>query len=111
MSLIFSEDARDGSQTPVLVRLVKFGRRNTCIIQLLPKLLELMLVFDGAMDVAWMTVDRTTIGVSVFNGRMACLNSLLREWEVSTRDGVEVGFFNLKLRHDASFFNVTLIQG
>jgi hypothetical protein len=62
----------------------------------------LRLVFDREVNVAWMTVDWSSVCVSVFNSGVAGLNRLLREWDVSTRDGVKVRllFCNLKLGHD-----------
>ena len=92
VSLFFSEDTCDRCQTPILVRLVKFGRRNASIVQLLPKLLQLELVFDREVNVRRVVVHWSAIRVSVFKSSMAGLNSLLREWEISTRDGVEVSF-------------------
>lgn len=106
MSLIFGENTCDRGQAPILVRLMEFGRRDACIVQLLTERFELLLVLDREVNVRRMVVHRTAIRISVFNCGVAGLNRLLREWEVSARDGVEVRlvrFCNLELRHDASF--------
>lgn len=106
MSLIFSEDARDRSQAPVLVRFMELGRLDACVVQLLAKRFELRFVLDREVNVRRMVVSRSSICVGVFNGCVAGLNCLLREWEVSTRDGIEIMFLlfdNLELSHDASF--------
>lgn len=34
----------------------------------------------------------TTMEIGMFNGGMASLNSLLREWDVAARDCVQIGF-------------------
>lgn len=104
--MFFGEDTCDRSQTPILVWLVKLGRSHASIVQLLPKLLELVLVLDRQVNVAWVTIDRPAKLICVFNSGVTGLNSLLRKWEVFTRNGVEVRLwcfcFNLKLRHDIS---------
>jgi len=105
MSLVFGEDACDRGQSPFLVRLVKFGCRNACIVQLLAERFKLRLVFDREVNVRRVVIHWSAIRVGVFNGSVAGLNSLLREWEVSARDGVEVRllrFGNLELMHDIS---------
>jgi hypothetical protein len=42
------------------------------------------------VDVGGMVVCRATIQVSVLDGCVCSLHGLLREWDVSARDGVEV---------------------
>ena len=69
---------------------MEFGRRDACIVQLLAERFELRLVLDREVNVRRVAVHGSAIRVSVFNGGVAGLNRLLREWEVSTRDGVEV---------------------
>lgn len=77
---------------------------DTCIVQLLAERFKLRLVFDREVNVRRVVIHWSAIRVGVFNSGVAGLNSLLREWEVSTRDGVEIcfrGFVgNLELGHD-----------
>jgi hypothetical protein len=42
------------------------------------------------VDVGGMVVGRATVQVSVLDGCVGSLHGLLREWDVSARDGVEV---------------------
>lgn len=110
MTLFFSEDTCDRSETPIHIRFVKFGRRDTSIVQLLPKLLELIGVLDREMNVRRVVIHWSAIRVSVFNSGMAGLNCLLREWDIATGDCVQVSLWcwarNLELSHDASFMIV-----
>jgi len=55
---------------------------------------------DSQVQVRGVMVRRAAILVGVFNGGVASLNSLLREWDIAARDGVQVGLGgNLRL-HD-----------
>jgi hypothetical protein len=49
------------------------------------------LVSRRQLDVRRMMIVRTTMLVSVLNGGVASLNSLLREWEIAAGDCVEIG--------------------
>ncbi len=85
---------------------MELGRGNACVVQILAKRLELRFVLDGEVNVRRMKIFRSAIRVGMFNGCMAGLNCLLREWDVAAADGVEVRLLrleNLKLGHDASF--------
>lgn len=55
-----------------------------------PKSFETELVANGQRDVAWVMVGRATEGVSVFNGGMAGLNGLVREWDIAAGDAVQI---------------------
>lgn len=58
------------------------------------------LVANGQVDEGGMMVGRATELIGVFNGGVAGLNSLLREWDVAARDGVQVRLLDLLLGHD-----------
>jgi hypothetical protein len=50
------------------------------------------------MDVRRMMIGWATIFVCMLNSGMPGLNSLLREWEIAARNGVEISLFgNLRL--------------
>jgi hypothetical protein len=81
---------------------VELGSEDASFVQVVTKLLEAMLISNGTVNERWVMVSRATKCVSVFEGSMTCLNSLLREGEISTRDGIkECRFYNLRI-HDAS---------
>jgi hypothetical protein len=96
IAILFSENASNRSQSPIFVRFVELGSWDSILIERGAKLFQLLLVSNGEMDVRRMMVSRATKSVCVFDGGMASLNSLLREWDVSARDGVQVGFGNLQ---------------
>jgi hypothetical protein len=104
MSLVFGEDACDRGKSPVLIRLMKFGCKDACVVQLLAKRFKLRLVFDREVNVRRMKIFRSAVRISVFNSGVAGLNSLLREWEVSARECVKIMLWcfigNLELGHD-----------
>lgn len=104
MSLVFGEDACDRSKSPVLIRLVKFSCMDACIVQPLAERFKLRLVFDREMNVRRVVIHWSAIRIGVFNSGVAGLNSLLREWEVSARDGVHIVLWsfvgNLELSHN-----------
>lgn len=66
---------------------------------------KLRFVANRQMDVGGMIVGRATVEIGVFNGGVTGLNSLLREWDVAARDGVQVRLGsvtgNLRIAHDA----------
>ena len=100
MSLFLGEDAGDGSETPVLVGLVELGGLDSCSVKHVTACLERFFVSDSQVQVRGVMVRRAAILVGVFNGGVASLNSLLREWDIAARDGVQVGLGgNLRL-HD-----------
>jgi hypothetical protein len=83
----------DSSQTPILVGLVEFGRLDAARVQLMTELLKMSLVANGKMDKGRMTVSRTTVEISVLDSSVSCLYSLLRDREITVRDGIHVSFF------------------
>ncbi len=95
MSLRFVEDAGDGGQSPVLIRFMKLCGLDASSMQRRLELVKRSDVPTGQMNVGRVMVRRSTIGVSMFKGSVASLNSLLREWEVAARDGVKVVLVNL----------------
>ncbi len=98
MPLVFSEEAGDGCQTPVLVRLVELGCVDVKGVERALQFLELSFVSGSKVDVRRMVVDRTTVEIRVLDGSMASLHGLLREWDIAARDGIKVGF----ALHDSS---------
>jgi hypothetical protein len=90
VTVILSEDAGDGSETPVLVRLVELGRADTSVMETGTEGLELRRVASGQVNVGGVLVGRATEQVRVFNGCMSSLHGLLRERNVAARDGVQV---------------------
>ena len=92
MTSFFGEKTRDRSQAPVLVRLVEFSGLNTVTMQICAKSLKRRGIASRQVNVRRMVVTGTTIFVGIFNGRMACLNSLLREWDIAAGDRVQVRF-------------------
>ena len=78
---------------------MELSRVHACTLKARAKLFQLVLVANGEVNVRGMVVGRTTIGVGVLHGGMACLDSLLREWDIAARDCVEVVFGGLGL-HD-----------
>ena len=99
MALLLSEAASDCGETPVLVRLVEFGRLDAMLMQACTELRQLMLITGSQVDVRGVVVGRATVEVSVFDASMGGLNGLLHEWDVAARDGVQVRLGNLQ--HDA----------
>jgi hypothetical protein len=89
-ALFLREDTSDGGETPVLIRFFKFGSRNADRGKTRAKLDQLMLITNGEVNVGRVMISRTAELVGVLDGSMRCLNSLLREWNVATRDGVEI---------------------
>ena len=78
---------------------MELGRLNPLLVQTRTELRQLVLIAGSQVDVRGVVVGRATVEVSVFNGRMASLNRLLREWEIAARDGVQVVLADLRL-HD-----------
>lgn len=110
MPILFSENASDSSQSPIFVRFVELGSWDSIRIERSTKLFKLLLVSNSEMDIRGMVVSRATESVCVFDSGMAGLNSLLREWDVSARDGVQVGFSLGNLQHDNSVVVVNLFS-
>lgn len=101
--LLFGQDAGDGRQAPVLVRFVKLGGVDAQAFKASTKSHQLLLITNSQVDVGRVVVGRATEGVSVLNGCVSGLNSLLREWEIAARDRVQVGLVgNLQLGHDGA---------
>jgi hypothetical protein len=98
--LIFCEQAGDGREAPVLVRLMKFRGGNSGFVQRRTQSFKRMLVAGRKIDVARMVVGRATELESVFNGGVAGLNSLLREWEIAAGDRVQVRLAEVLGLHD-----------
>jgi hypothetical protein len=94
------QDARDGGEAPVLVRLVELGCQPASGLESGAKLLKLTLVLAREMDVRGMLVERSTVEIGVFDRCMSSLHGLLREREVAARDGVKVRLKVLRLDHD-----------
>lgn len=86
MPLVFSQEAGDGSQTPVLVRLVELGCADVVGMEQALQFLELSFVSGGKVDVRRMVVGRATVEIRVLDGGMASLHGLLREWDIAARD-------------------------
>lgn len=97
MPLVFSEDARDCGESPILVRLVEFGRANTCRMKCITQHFEASLVANRQVDITGVVIGGATKLISVFNGGVAGLNRLLREREIAARDGVKVSLEVLQL--------------
>lgn len=97
MSLVFSKNAGDGGQTPVLVWLMKFRRSNACRVKGITQHFEASLVANRQMDVRGMVIGGATILVGMFNGGVGSLNGLLREWDIAARNGIQVSFEVLQL--------------
>lgn len=97
MPVLFGQAARDGRQTPVLVRFVKLGRADACALETRTDHFQLALVTDGEVDVRGMVVGRATELIGVFDGCVRSLNGLLREWDIAARDRVQVRLGNLGL--------------
>lgn len=91
VAVFFSHARRDGSETPVLVRLVEFGSGMPECLKLRLKCQQLRLIARRQMDVAGMVIARATMGICVFDCCMSSLHSLLRERNVSSGDSVEIG--------------------
>ena len=92
MALFFGKNARDSRQAPVLIRLFEMRSTNSSGFKTRAKFYKLLLVANSQMDNARMVVGRATVLIGVFNCGMCALNSLLRDWDVAARDGVQVKF-------------------
>jgi hypothetical protein len=90
VALVFGEQAGDGRQAPILVRLMEFRGWNSGFVQRRTQSFKRMLVAGRKIDVARMVVGRATELIGVFNSGVAGLNSLLREWEIAAGDRVQV---------------------
>jgi hypothetical protein len=101
MSLRFSKKAGDSRQTPIHVGFVKFSRLNTLIVKRAAQPLEMTLVSNSQVNVRGVVVVRSTELVSKLYCRVPGLYGLLRLGNVSTGDGVQICFGNLRL-HDFS---------
>jgi hypothetical protein len=97
--LLLGEQAGDGSEPPLLVRLVKLRGGNADVVEARAQVLERVLVSTGQGDVGGVVVGRATMLVGVLNGGVTGLNGPLRDGEIAARDGVQVGFVDLRL-HD-----------
>ena len=89
-SIILSEDTSDCGETPVLIRFVELGCTNADRGKARAKFDQLRLITNGEVNVGRVKVSRTAELVGVLDGSMRCLNGLLRERNVATRDGVKV---------------------
>ena len=98
MPLVFSEDAGNCGESPVLVWFRKFGRANTCRVKRVTQHFEASLVANRQVDITGMVIGWATKLIGVFNGCVGSLHGLLREWDVAARDGVKVSL-NLLLLH------------
>lgn len=94
-ALLFGQDAGNGCQAPVLIRLVKLSRFDAQALQAGTKSCQLELITNCEVDVGRMEVRRTTILVRVLYCSMSCLHGLVREWEIAARDGVQVSVIGL----------------
>jgi hypothetical protein len=95
VTLFFVKQARDCSETPIHVGLMKLCRGDASIVETGTQLFKRMLVAGRQVDVGRVMVGGATELIGVFNGGVASLNSLLRDWEISAADGVEVGLADL----------------
>lgn len=104
-TLFLGQDAGDCGETPALVRLVELGAADALVTKTGTDRLELSDVASSHMDERGVVIDRTAEGVSVFNGGVASLNSLLREWDIAAGDCVQVrlGFSGLSDSRFAQF--------
>ena len=98
-SLILAQLTGDGSQTPVLVGLVKLSGVNTFFVKFRLQRLEIRFVSNSKVDQRWVMVRWTTMTVSVFDCGMPCLNSLLRDWDITACDGIDVILAVLRFHH------------
>ena len=62
---------------------MELGGLNTGSMEQVLTSLERFFVSNGQVQVGGMVVSRATMGIGVFNGGMAGLNSLLREGEIA----------------------------
>lgn len=90
--LLLGEQAGDGRQAPFLVGLVKLRGGDAEMVETCAQVLERVLVSAGQGDVGGMVVGRATVLVGVLKGGVAGLNRLVRDWEISACDGVQIGF-------------------
>lgn len=91
VTMFFRHAGRDGSEAPVLIRLVEFSSGMPECFKLRLKREQLRLIARRQMDIARMVIARATMSVCMFDCCMSSLHSLLRERNVSARDGVEIG--------------------
>lgn len=95
-ALLFSQEAGDGRQAPVLVRFVKLSHADAQVVQPSTKGYQLLLIANCQVDVGRVPFGSgATEGVSVLNRSVGGLNSLLREWEIAAGDGVQVSVAGL----------------
>lgn len=97
MTVFFSQKTRDSGETPVLVRLMELSGRDTSVMKTGTDQLEVRLIAGRQGDVRGVTIGGATIKICMFKSGMAGLNCLLREWEIATRNCVEVRFSDLQL--------------
>lgn len=100
MTIVVSEGACDRGASPVLVRLVEFGGTDPLILERSAELFQRFSVSGRQIDEGGMVVRRSTELQGIFESSVSCLNGLLRERDVSARDGVEVVLLDLRLVHD-----------
>lgn len=100
VSLLLGEQAGDGRQAPFLVGLVKLRGGNTFVVETRANTFESVLVSTGQGDVGGVMVGRATVLIGVFNSGVTGLNGLLRDGDIATRDGVQVGFAGRDLHFD-----------
>lgn len=105
VALLLRKEARQSGEAPILVGLTELGRGNALLVQDATKLLELVLVSNGQVDVGRVMVVRATMLVGVLNGGMCCLNRLLRERNVAAGDSVQVSL-GWNLLHDLALLLV-----
>ena len=90
MSLIFSEETTNSSQTPVFVRLMKFGRLDADRVESVHTSLESRLISNRQVQKRGMVIGRATKLVGVLSGSVTGLHGLLRDGEIAARDAVQV---------------------
>lgn len=101
LAIVFGQKTGDGGETPVLVRLMELGGPDSGGMEPGTEGLELRCVASGQVDVGGVLVGRATEQVCVLKGCVGSLHGLLREWNVATRDGVQVRLGEvLQLLHD-----------
>ena len=83
VALSLGQEARDGSQAPVLVRFVELGRRDALIVQEHLEVIELGLVLDSQVDEGRVMVSGATMGKRVLQGGVTGLDGLLRDGDVT----------------------------
>lgn len=108
MALLLGEEAGDGGEAPILVRLVELGRSDAVGVQARAELRQLVLVTAREVDVRGVVVGGATVEVGVLKAGMGGLNGLLREGEIAAGNDVQIrlGRSDLQLRHGGALMGL-----